>query len=305
MYTCFLHWQLGSLKNNVEFDWEAAEMNILLAVDGSKNSEWAVDLVRKLPLAKEPNISVMHVVDLERLPGPQIPPLLAVHYRRVMREEMKSRLKAADQLTAKAASHLQKRWKKVFPVIVKGHPAERIIRMAKIKKADLVVLGSRGLRNLSAFLLGSVSQKVATYAPCSVLVVKKKIRGVKNVLLAVDGSSYSKKAVKFIKSSFLSKGIHVVILNIWSYPFVLPKLPIATIEKNDGKILTQAGFKVRPFSFTDHPAAGIVDFAKQKNVNLVVVGSRGITGLKQFYLGSVSHRVVKYSRSSVLVVRTR
>jgi len=58
--------------------------------------------------------------------------------------------------------------------IVTGDPAEEIVRLAKIHKADLIVLGSRGLTGMKRILLGSVSSQIVEDAPCSVLVVKPK-----------------------------------------------------------------------------------------------------------------------------------
>jgi nucleotide-binding universal stress UspA family protein len=53
-----------------------------------------------------------------------------------------------------------------------GDPAPSIIEFAREHAADLIVVGSRGRGRLGGLLLGSVSQKLATYAPCSVLVVR-------------------------------------------------------------------------------------------------------------------------------------
>lgn len=53
-----------------------------------------------------------------------------------------------------------------------GHPSERIIAIAKKLKADLIVIGSRGLSGIAEFFLGSVSSKVSQYADSPVLIVK-------------------------------------------------------------------------------------------------------------------------------------
>ena len=53
-----------------------------------------------------------------------------------------------------------------------GAPADEIMESARKCGADLIVVGSKGHSALETFLIGSVSQKIATYAPCSVLVVR-------------------------------------------------------------------------------------------------------------------------------------
>jgi nucleotide-binding universal stress UspA family protein len=56
--------------------------------------------------------------------------------------------------------------------IVTGHAAEEIIREATEQKADLIVMGRRGGSRIERWLLGSVSKRVLSYAPCSVAVVQ-------------------------------------------------------------------------------------------------------------------------------------
>ncbi len=56
--------------------------------------------------------------------------------------------------------------------IVSGQPAEEIVRLAHIYKADLIAIGCRGLTGLKRILEGSVSAEVVAEAPCSVLVVR-------------------------------------------------------------------------------------------------------------------------------------
>jgi nucleotide-binding universal stress UspA family protein len=52
-----------------------------------------------------------------------------------------------------------------------------------------------------------------------------------------------------------------------------------------------------------NPASTIVDFVKQGNANLIVMGSRGLSGLKEMFLGSVSHYVVQKSSCPVYIVK--
>jgi len=56
--------------------------------------------------------------------------------------------------------------------VIVGHPADQIVRYAKDKKCDIVMVGQKGKSKIESWLLGSVSKRVATYAPCTVTIVK-------------------------------------------------------------------------------------------------------------------------------------
>jgi len=53
-----------------------------------------------------------------------------------------------------------------------GHPAEQIVRTATEAKADLIAMGHRGKSTFTRWLLGSISKRVLSYAPCDVLIVR-------------------------------------------------------------------------------------------------------------------------------------
>jgi nucleotide-binding universal stress UspA family protein len=56
--------------------------------------------------------------------------------------------------------------------VVTGHVAEQIVHLASENQADLIVMGHRGRSLIQEWLLGSVSKRVISYAPCSVLIVR-------------------------------------------------------------------------------------------------------------------------------------
>ncbi len=56
--------------------------------------------------------------------------------------------------------------------VIVGHPAHEIIKYATERKIDIIIAGQRGRSNVAKWLLGSVSKKLATYAPCAVAIVK-------------------------------------------------------------------------------------------------------------------------------------
>ena len=64
-----------------------------------------------------------------------------------------------------------------------------------------------------------------------------------------------------------------------------------------------AGIKVEPVTLEGHPAEKILEFAEQEDIDLIVMGTLGKTGLERFLLGSVAENVVRHSKIPVLVVK--
>jgi nucleotide-binding universal stress UspA family protein len=138
-------------------------MKILVPVDGSATSlkavETACDLAKAQPLASMTLMSV----------GIELPELEEGRY---IADKMKAQAQAA--LTkAKQLVQATGLTAAIDTVIATGpSAADEIVRLAKDQKADLIVIGSRGLAGKTMSFLGSTASKVVTYSPCSVLVVK-------------------------------------------------------------------------------------------------------------------------------------
>jgi nucleotide-binding universal stress UspA family protein len=67
--------------------------------------------------------------------------------------------------------------------------------------------------------------------------------------------------------------------------------------------LKEKGYKVTPLLLKGEPAEEILNAADTLNPELIIVGARGLTGIETFFLGSVSQRVARFSKYSVLVIR--
>ncbi len=169
---------------------------------------------------------------MERLTHPLIAPPLALQYSRIMKEELDRSHAGSKRILNQAAKRLENQFKKVQSFTERGHLADRIIAKAKREKSDLIILGSRGLSNIQIFLLGSVSLKVATHAPCSVLIVKRRSRFVKKMLVAVDGSRYSDVVVKFLSKHFTPGKLRGVVFNAWDYFFTPLDIRWRPLEKS-------------------------------------------------------------------------
>jgi len=285
-------------------------MKILAATDGSKHGRWAVEWTAQIPFTVKPTLRVLHVVDIAGLRAPfMIQPLIA-GTERYLQGEVK-RLETNAKATKKEAESILKESGMSGTVVLdRGGIATTIMKHAK-RGVQVLSIGSRGLDALDRFMLGSASNYAIHHAPCSVVVVKEAPRPVRRILLAVDGSSASDKAVRFLLRNVNPtpdgpdrEPVLVVVTHIM--PFLkFPEL------RQAGKLLVQrygdkavkAGFQVREAMRLGRPADGILAEAKRQKADLIVTGAKGLGAFGRALLGSVSTRVVQHAACSVLVVR--
>lgn len=146
---------------------------ILHPTDGSENADRALDFACDLAAAKKARLVVLHVQ--RRHGSERIPPGLEEFSRLENVRETEAVLfgsaarRIADQAEGKARG---RGLTAVEATVVEGDPAQKIVEVAKSRQADMIVMGSRGLGDLQALLLGSVSHKVAHAASCSCVVVR-------------------------------------------------------------------------------------------------------------------------------------
>ncbi len=136
-------------------------MKILVPVDGSAFSLKAVEAACDLAQAQPPSSLVLVSV------GMILPELEEGAY---IAEKMKA---IAEAALAKAKEVAQGKGMTPLMLLASGpSPADEIVKIAKNEKADLIVVGSRGLAGKGKYFLGSTASQVVTHSHCSVLVVK-------------------------------------------------------------------------------------------------------------------------------------
>ena len=134
--------------------------NIVVAVDGSENALRAVEQAASLAkLDPETKVHVVSVIAIDV-------------YSDMVYDPIEAHGDAQRELVAPALKVFEDAGISHELVLLHGRPADEIIRYADKNKADLVVIGSRGLNALQEFAIGSVSHKVIKHVKCPVLVVK-------------------------------------------------------------------------------------------------------------------------------------
>lgn len=145
-------------------------MRILLAIDGSKCSDAAVNAVAKRPWPAGAVVRVLLVIEPVTLPVPESVTMPETWYE-AMRSAARTDIERAVTLLKQSTSL------EIETAIPIGSPQEMILKEAGDWNADLIVVGCHGTSQPGQFLLGSVSQAVALHAPCSVEIVRQECNG--------------------------------------------------------------------------------------------------------------------------------
>jgi nucleotide-binding universal stress UspA family protein len=188
-------------------------------------------------------------------------------------------------------------------------PAEFVLQFVKDNKYDLVVIGNRAETQSERHSLGSVTEKVARHAECPVLIVKEKLN-VAKILTAVDGSTYAEKALDYAVQLAKNYRADLALVHVEEDKLVRIGGPqvVDCVGTVGECILKDASTKVQGVTFDSvleygSPAEVIIKVAKKADVDIIVVGSRGLSSVRRYLLGSVSDDISIHARSSVLIVR--
>ncbi|WP_433287327.1 universal stress protein [Micromonospora sp. CA-244673] len=198
---------------------------------------------------------------------------------------------------------------------VAGGPGVTLIEESR--RAELVVVGSRGVGGFAGLLLGSVSNQVAQHGHCPVLVVRPAeqpipVRG--PVLVGVDGSESAGYAVRLAADEAVRRDADLVLVHVRTPErgAVAPDAAAeatAAAQAESAELLAGAAARIR----SDHPVLSVVErplrgespeqalIEASGEAALVVVGSRGRGGFAGLLLGSVSQALVQHAHCPVLV----
>jgi nucleotide-binding universal stress UspA family protein len=170
----------------------------------------------------------------------------------------------------------------------------------------LVIIGVHGENEKDPYTLGSITKKVIMHTKSPVLVTKK-VSSLTSLLVCVDGSDHSVKALKYAVKFAKKNASKVTLFNVQEQRLLRasPKVAKEVGERIFSKALDAVGTeKVNIEKKLEFgvPSDKIVETAEKEKHDLIVLGSRGLNPVRRFLLGSVSDDVSQKAKCSVLIV---
>ena len=275
-------------------------LKVVVATDGSEGGKRAVGAATQMRLPDGSEFKVVSVVERNSV-------------YRVPETEAALR-KRAQEVVAAGARRLRPAGRPVSTAVLVGPAAQTILDTAGRWGADLIVVGSRGLRALERFALGSVSAGVVRAANCSVLVVKGRLAVPLHAVMAIDGSKTARRAAQPLARLSGPGGV-VTLVSVICPPQVrtLGLLPdsiagAVQAELNQTKaemerralkearavatVFQHAGWKADVMIRSGDPFREITAAVREVGAPLVAAGPRGVTGLERIVLGSVAEQLL-------------
>jgi nucleotide-binding universal stress UspA family protein len=198
-------------------------------------------------------------------------------------------------------------------------PSTAICARAKELGTDLVALGTRGHTGLAHVVFGSIAERVARTAPCAVLTAHADSpapAAQRCVLVPTDFSPDSEAALAWARSLVSRTGGKLVLLHAYDLPQLAltgSGLAAAGIEKALADSAreklaelrqTLNGVEVETHVSAARPDPAILDAVERLHADLIVLGTRGRTGLAHVVLGSTAERVIRRAHVPVITCKS-
>lgn len=277
---------------------------ILLAVSGLGHAEEMLKTLKELPSIQKAVVTVLHVVPAQ-----------------ATAEVMTAKWEQGGKILAEAIQSLNLNPSQVSAILRQGEPKDVVCQVAEEIDADLIIMGSRGLKRLQSILANSVSQYVFQLSSRPMLLVKDDIyvKRINRIMVAVNGSDAANQCLKL--ALFLLrdiKGGQLILVHVnkdlsgkssEASPTAAEKEPVLASAIAEAK---KQGVQPRCVTSNGNPSTEICRLAEEMNVDLLMVGSpdrrpsvaKSFVDLDRLLGASLSDYVRVNAQCPVLLART-
>ena len=302
-------------------------ITILIAYDGSECSEAIIDELHRAGLPSQVEAHVVSVAEVWTAPADpaasavlpamvpadpsaQIAVTLAKQYASALAGQGAARLRAAFP-----------QWRVEFMGSV-GSPASAIVKQAREVSADVIFIGSHSRSAIGRFFLGSVSQKVAAEAKCSVRICRPRAApgAALRLLVAVDGSPPSQAAVGAVAGRAWPAGTVVAAVAViepalravegsgepsaeWLCQRDRMLVWLEAVNTAAHRQLELAGLVPESHVLEGEPKPRLLEWAESWNADCLFIGASGLQHPATETLGTVASALAVRAHCSVEIVR--
>ena len=288
-------------------------MSILVATDFSENAAEALRVASAEARRRQTTLTVLHCVD-------------SISEKWEYLDETKP--DARDRVTTAAHDHLVESYNQAVPredqpkvddfVVYEGHAAEGIVETAEQGDYDLLIVGSTGGGALARMMLGSTAEEVVRTSKLPVLVVPKKGLGpIEDIVAPVDLSACSEASLVAAAERAKAEAATLGILHVSTLP--AGAMTLMEWEPSEDDREAHREFRSRQMErFLEEldleeveydtllrfgaPHRLIVEVARERESDLIVMGTHGRRGFERFFLGSTASKVLRRMPCPVLAI---
>ena len=279
---------------------------ILVPVDGSDPATAALDHALDIASEHGATVDAIHVADTN-----------VTSQTRIGTDVIDALVHEGANIVDEARERGEERDVPMTTEVIQGDPTDTIVEYADSYDCGLIVMGSRGQRNLGEYVLGSTTDQVVNRSEKQVLTVRPSDADIaypyETILVPTDGSERATEAVELASEIAATHGstLHLLV--------VIDELPVGIdaesaadeIEAENNAILQSALDHVREDVETTTAVrfgsvrGEITDYATDVGTDCIVMGTHGRQGFDQRLLGSTTERVLRTTPVPVLTIGGR
>lgn len=293
---------------------------ILVPVDGTYRSRFALKLVEELSSRNPIDLTLLSVKPKESVRQPAIYHGVAGRTTNpILERKFNDAADDFDWVVNRSRTQVEQ----IRLLTEEGNPAEKIVEVAKKEMIDLIVMASHGYAGLDKFMLGSVTETVITQAPCPVLAVKKDVIPT-HILIALDKTPLSERILKpaislahllntpITLTHVREKDEQQTSRDLQELYYLDPELYEVIMEASDegvdfyldkvmAMLQAQLNVEVDYAVKEGKPAQEILSIAAENNCDLIAMNTHGRRGLRRFWKSSVTEAVFEHTDMPMLI----
>lgn len=277
--------------------------SIVIPLDGSKNSLRSLEYLNLIyGPGHNLEVALIHIL-------PSLPPILT---DKTSDKQTRARLKSVEKKNEEMAEQILSKAKSIL--LSKGFNEEKIktccqkrgitvtqdiCNLASIKQVDTILLTKRGSTEIKSLFMGKVSTRLIEYRRNNPVWILEGCIDSKNVLVCVDNSENALRAVDHV--GFMLSGTDCRITVFHTMRHLSRFVPMQVLEEA-GEILLKAGLSEKQITTkvtegSRSAADDILKEARDNDYGTIVMGRRGLSAVKEFFMGSVTTSVLNRSTS--------